>query len=344
MSERGELERLVSEADAARLRLRTVDRAELVRATQARARDLFDAIAAATDAGDDDRAAAVLCGFFVPLIESDHAAEAEEWLSELISRKAEFRNPERRFQLHEVACVKAFLKGENAADHHCSELFAIAEATESDDLLARALTARCRLGLRNDDAASVEADARALADVGARLGDSFHAGFAPHMLANLREMQDRPAEAIELFTESSRLFAEAGADHLLLTEVFNLAACHLDLGQLEPARDGFVRTYRLMRQLGNSHLEPELLSCLATLVSHEGDADTAARLVGASQAAQRRHDRVLYPSEAKAAERTQLSLERSLGQTAFEQRRCEGLTQTVDDAADLAGLGPAPDP
>jgi hypothetical protein len=34
-------------------------------------------------------------------------------------------------------------------------------------------------------------------------------------------------EAVDLFTESRRLFAGAGADHLLLTEAFNLAACRL---------------------------------------------------------------------------------------------------------------------
>ncbi len=108
-------------------------------------------------------------------------------------------------------------------------------------------------------------------------------------------MQGRTAEAVELFTESSRLFAEAGADHLLLTEVFNLAACRLDLGHLDAARDDFLETHLLMRKLEDHHLEPELLSCLATSMCDAGDADTAARLVGTSQAALRRHDRVLYP-------------------------------------------------
>ena len=344
MGEGGELERLTAEADTARLTLRTASRASLIRATQARAHDLLDTIAAAIEAGDADGATAILCGFFVPLIESDHAVEAETQLAGLLSREAELRDPARRFQLHEVAYVEAFLKGQDSADDHCSELFSIAEATGSDDLLARALTARCRLGLRDEDAASVEADAAALAALGERLDDRFHAGFAPHMLASLREMQDRPAEAVDLFVESSRLFGEAGADHLLLTEVFNLAACRLDLGHLDAARDGFLETYLLMQQLDNHHLEPELLSCLATWMCDAGAADTAARLVGASQAALRRHDRALYPSEAKAADRTRHRLEQALGQAEFEVQRLEGLTRTLDATVDLVRLGPAPAP
>jgi len=161
-----------------------------VRATQARAREPFAAIDSATRAGDVDQAVTVLCGFFVPLVESEHATEAETRLAALVAREAEVSDPERRFQLHEQTYVEAFLEGEKSADDHCRELFAPAASTASDDLLARALTARCRLGLRHGDATSVESDAAALAEVAARLGDSFHAAFAPHMLANLRELQD----------------------------------------------------------------------------------------------------------------------------------------------------------
>ncbi len=341
MSKTNHLEQLVNEADTMRSAMRTAQRADLMRATRERAGELLDAINTAVADGEFDEAAAILAGFFRPLVESEHAAEVDSLLSTLVACAPQIKDPERRFQIHEVAYIEAFLKGEDAADDHCTQLFVIAEASGSNDLLARALTARCRLGLRDEDAASVEADARALADVAAELGDNIHAGFAPHMVANLREMQHRPADAIELFTESSQLFADAGAEHLVLTEVFNLAACHLDVGQTTEARNRFDQTYRLMQQLGNNHIEPELLSSLAALVTEEGDSDVAALLIGASEAAQQRHSRVLYPMEAKAAKHTRLRLEENLGDEGFEEQRSAGLELTFREAVRLAGLGSA---
>lgn len=124
--------------------------------------------------------------------------------------------------------------------------------------------------------------------------------------------------------------------------MFDLAACHLDLGDLEAARSCLVQTHRIARQLANGHIEPELLSRLGMLIADEGDPDAAALLVGASEAAQQRHDRVLYPAKAKAADRTRLRFEQDLGRERFDERRSQGMTHPFDEAVNLAGLSRTP--
>ena len=71
--------------------MRTARRAEIVRATQERADELFDSISAAVDSGQLDEAVAILSGYFVPLVESEDAARADGLLSELLPRAAEIK-------------------------------------------------------------------------------------------------------------------------------------------------------------------------------------------------------------------------------------------------------------
>ena len=307
-------EQWAAQAEEARIAYRSRNRKALRRVVQDNLASLIETLESGIRSGSTSLTARILVGYARTLEDLGYNSQVKGWIGQLLAGLRPDDEPQALFGLHELEYTDAFLGGATQeAAQHCERMFDIATRAQSNPLLARALTAQCRIDLRNEDAAAVETHAAALAACADLIRDDFYAAFAPHMLANLREMQGRTTEAVACYKQSSARFEKSGADHMLMVEAFNLAACSLDLGELGSARDGFRRTADLVTELDDDHLLPELLSCLAGLADAEGKAAKAARLTGAAASALDRAGRVLYPAEQKASAELRARLTDTLG-------------------------------
>ena len=119
---------------------------------------------------------------------------------------------------------------------------------------------------------------------------------------------------------------------MVAAELHNLAYVELHDGQPVRAKELFAKARVEARRLGYEGLRPYLLGDAAVIAAEEGDADRAARLYGAAQAAFGAAGQVPDPDDAAEQERLRARVAAVLGNEGFRAACDVGARLTFEEA------------
>ena len=231
----------------------------------------------------------------------------------------------------------AFRSGDTTRTRELSER-ELAEARGAGDVV-REVDALCwlsRVALREgevDRAASLADEARGLAT-------EPELGRLPlHMQAAAARMSGDHARARRLYEESLELNRSLGEHVMAAAELHNLGHVELDDGRLERARELFAAAAAEAGRHEADVLRPYLAADAAAIAAEDGDAERAARLLGAAEAAFAAAGQIPDPDDAADQQQLRERLAQLLGDERSRAARDEGASLGLDEALGrLAGF------
>jgi len=169
------------------------------------------------------------------------------------------------------------------------------------------------------------------------LGEPWVITFALNNLGEVARVSGDWNTARGYYEESEALLREMGDKGDLARLVHNLGYTAFHQGDEVRAEALFKRSLTLFRQLGNRRGIAECLAGLASLWARRGQAEPAARLLGAAQALLISRGAAWWPADRVEVQRCQAELESALGQPAFQIAWQHGQALTLPQAVSLAG-------
>jgi tetratricopeptide (TPR) repeat protein len=165
-------------------------------------------------------------------------------------------------------------------------------------------------------------------------------------IANLgwiASLQGNPERAEGLFLQALESFRERGHVSGILVALSNLAETKIKLDEPEEARRYLVEAFALVQEAGVAgEVAISLLITAAELFLETGEAEVAARLIGASDARLEASGCSLQPAEERRRRAIRDAIHARLG-APFDQLRDQG-RQASSDATDLAAQALASPP
>jgi len=158
---------------------------------------------------------------------------------------------------------------------------------------------------------------------------------ALHMRAELTRAQADYVAAVPLYEQLLAADDARGDQRSLAMENYNLGSVLVQTGDLASARDHLERSLRLDAS-GEHNMTAYVLLGFAGLVAREGDAVTAAKLLGAVQAHFEEVGEVLDPAEQLEFD-SHVAAARADDESAYSAAYDEGAELSIDDAKALVG-------
>lgn len=147
------------------------------------------------------------------------------------------------------------------------------------------LYALARLALRQGELGEAERLAEQALDVAVRAADRRLEERPRHVLAAVARMRGDHALARERYLASIELNRDLGQPEQVSSETYNLAVSELHLGNLGQARDLLRTVQERVFRVGDHTFVPYLGIAAAALAAAEGDAETAASMIGFTDSA-----------------------------------------------------------
>lgn len=168
------------------------------------------------------------------------------------------------------------------------------------------------------------------------LADKWEIGLNLGTLAEIALRQGEYELASTLCEESLALWRELGDKRMLgvSTHKLGLAAC--GKGDQTLARDLLQKALRLLLELRDRYKITQILEGLAKIASAEGNAERAARILGAAEALRQAANLPLPPSERTDYEHDITALRAKLDEAAFSNVWAEGRAMTMEQAVEYA--------
>jgi tetratricopeptide (TPR) repeat protein len=299
---------------------------------------LLEAIAWLTDTDRDDEALRMANAMYRYWINSRRFEEGARTYERVLSsgRGADL--------LRGRACLNAgmmpFWLGE---DRRAAELFeealAIARRLGDAPLISQSLGGLVRVAFRTDVAEGRRLAHEALA-VSEAAGDENGISNALHLLGVGAQIAGNLPEARDWMSRRLALVRTTGNDFLIASEASNLAMVLRQLGELDAAEALCREALEIERRIGARFTTPFAISGLASIALERGDAQRAAVLVGAVEAAMDATQMAWPPDERPHYEALLDRLPGAMGAPAFEQARARGRSTGWDEAVDAALQAP----
>ena len=143
-------------------------------------------------------------------------------------------------------------------------------------------------------------------------------------------------QAKTYFTDSYRLFRETGDKSCLAECLFHFGLLAQSEGDNQQAKIFFKQMLALAREIGPIWLRSDALMGLAGVDASDGQAQRAARLLGAADTLLEAGASYWNAAQSLYVERTIASAVAQLGEAAFATARTEGRVMTFEQAADYA--------
>lgn len=239
-----------------------------------------------------------------------------------------------------AAGLAAFRRGELDESRRLNEE-SVRVAREAGDNrgVANALIGLARVALRRGDFDGVHALTGESRNIAHQLGDREALRLPLHLDAEATRMRGDLVRARELYEESIALNEELGNRRMVEVECGNLAWVEINQRRLDVAATLLEQSLTGARERDDRYGCAFGLIGFARVAVDDGDADTAARLLGAAEALLDSDGIVLDPADAPEYERTVDLARTQLGMTAFERYRAAGRALAIDDAIALATRG-----
>jgi CHAT domain-containing protein len=113
-----------------------------------------------------------------------------------------------------------------------------------------------------------------------QIGDREEEAYALRGLGGLEFLLKDPKAGLEHFTRAVGIWEELGRGEQWRNDLYNLAATHYRLGNLDQALEDYERVLPLVRGSGNRRFEAEILNSMALTYSELGEVDRAFELFG----------------------------------------------------------------
>jgi tetratricopeptide (TPR) repeat protein len=163
------------------------------------------------------------------------------------------------------------------------------------------------------------------------LGDSTVKRMPLHLQAVAARVAGKLDEARRFYEESIELNRSLGND-FVASELHNLAYVELRDGKLERAKKLFGQALEEARERRNDSLLPYLVVDRGVVAAEEGNAEAAARLLSAAEAAFAAQGKVMDPDDQAEFDRALEKVKGALDQSAFDAARAAGRSFSVDEA------------
>jgi hypothetical protein len=144
------------------------------------------------------------------------------------------------------------------------------------------------------------------------------------------------ARAIELAEQALAAFRALGSHPDISAPLGNLANLMFRAHRDEEAQETALEALAHVQLSGDVYAILQTLALIAEIGAHRGDADRAARLVGAADAIVRRTGWAPSRVEVESHRRNADEVRRVLGTERFDAAYAEGLAMSIDDALLLA--------
>ncbi len=156
-------------------------------------------------------------------------------------------------------------------------------SNDDSNLIGGALTALCRLALRDNDASAISELTTEMEKVALRAGEPRWHVYATHMRAELARMNGRLDEADALYVESLNLATRIGLVGMVAAENFNRSFISVARGDLDSAREQVVEHFRVSALSNDGSPGAYGLIALANLLAARDQFEQAAVVVFATR-------------------------------------------------------------
>jgi len=163
-----------------------------------------------------------------------------------------------------------------------------------------------------------------------QMGDNWQVSFALNNFGEVARVQGDYARARRYYEESEALLRSMGDKGDLARLVHNLGCVALHEGDLAAAEAQFNESLKMFRKLANKRGIAEALASLAGLSAASGQAQPAARLLGAAEAMLESIEGAWWPADRGEINHTREMLQSSLGEAAYRAEWTAGRTMTLD--------------
>ena len=157
-----------------------------------------------------------------------------------------------------------------------------------------------------------------------------------HNLALVHLVENDAAGALPLLEESLALVQAFDSPYGLANVHANLGAALVDLGDLSRAAGHLAESVRRLRELDATESLPPTIEDLAALALATGDAEAAAKRLGAAMAVRDSVGAGTGRSDADRAALTEVKARLQLGDDAFELAFAAGRALSLHEAVQLA--------
>jgi predicted ATPase/DNA-binding SARP family transcriptional activator len=230
--------------------------------------------------------------------------EGLAWLEAGLAADREASASLRSNALSRAAFIAVQQRDEHDARAMGEQAITLAEEAGDLEALADALHAAGVVATFDDDYERAEGDYRRALATARRLGDELRAAWEIGNLAELALMRGEHRRASSLSRRSTRLLERCGDRKNFAIGLFNAGLAALALGDVTEATAQLIRSLELFDELGDQVGAVLCLEGFAGIASVEGQADRAARLLGAGEALREEHGLVLGVAERQLHERT----------------------------------------
>jgi tetratricopeptide (TPR) repeat protein len=248
-----------------------------------------------------------------------HLAEGRAWLTDLLAGTPDRPVTYERTKALYGAGVLAFLQGDaHAAGPLLEDSLGAARRLGEQRLEADALIGLARLAIVERDPVRMEQRARESAQAAEAGSDERRLATALHHVAEALRRQRRFDEALPVYREAIERHRSLGDRRSVALELHNLGHAARQMGDSATAAQRFRESLALAVEVKHERLVGYCLLDFAGLAVDDGQADSAAWLVGASDALFAAIGAAHDPEYEEERESVRDAAERALGQEAFE--------------------------
>jgi predicted ATPase/class 3 adenylate cyclase len=235
-----------------------------------------------------------------------------------------------------AAGIVASAQGDvKAAEHFLEEAIPLAERLGNQRLLSQALTTLGGIVLFEGGYERAWALISESARIAGEIGDRRMLANTADSLAHIPLYQGDFEKAERMFGDALRLAREANAPSTEKNTLLNLGLALLGQGRLDDAASRLRESLTMPVVFKNSS-DDTAIDALAAVVVAQGDATTAARLLGATADWRKKAGFSAQPYESALAERTASAACAALGQHTYRALLAEGARLDLDEAIELA--------
>ena len=202
------------------------------------------------------------------------------------------------------------------------------------DIVGGALTALCRLALRDNDASAIDKLTTELRSIAISSGNPKWHVYGTHMRAELARMNGRLDEADDLYRESLELATQIGLVGMVAAENFNRSFISVAKGDLDQARAQINEHFRVSASGNNGSPGAYGLIALANLLAARDELEQAAVVVFATQRIFYEQGIVPDPADAAPLQKTESIVSERLSKEALANAQTLAGTVSVQDLID----------
>lgn len=271
-----------------------------------------------------------------------HFSEARKWLDEVLAAEemlaASVEQPAAlRAQALTAASAVALIQGDYGEAIELSEqTLLLARAQQDLGRIANALSNLGAIVLAAGDSERAALLLEEAVTLSRELEEKPVAARAMNNLGDLALTVGDYAQAEALFEESLDLLRELGDTSNVARSLFNLGAAALRRGRYQDALSRFRESIALSRGIDDKEDLAWCLEGFAALAAAEGDAERAARLLGAAGVLLETIGGAFKPFERLLHDQTVAAAHTRLGTTTFEAIRVQGAALNLQQAVEFA--------